>query len=204
MLKSIFFIILSGAFILINADTNCDKIELQKNPKINITEYIRKSWYIQQQQINGYQSKNDLYCVVATYNIDNYSKVPFFNGTVLSVYNYANRNKVNGYSLNNSTVLCARQKNIAEPEKLLVAPCFLPNLFGGPYWILKAGPSSNNYEWAIVIGGQPSVRINNTCTTKEYGINNSGLWIFSRKKKLENEKLIYLRNYLLKNNISTS
>ena len=133
MLKSIFFIILSGAFILINADTNCDKIELQKNPKINITEYIRKSWYIQQQQINGYQSKNDLYCVVATYNIDNYSKVPFFNGTVLSVYNYANRNKVNGYSLNNSSVLCARQKNIAEPEKLLVAPCFLPNLFGGPY-----------------------------------------------------------------------
>ena len=39
---------------------------------------------------NWYQPIGSLNCVVATYNIDNRSHIPFFNGTVVSVYNYAN------------------------------------------------------------------------------------------------------------------
>jgi lipocalin len=183
----------------------CPNIKLQINPPVNLTEYMRKSWYVQQQQINGYQSKDNLYCVTATYNIDNYSHVPFFDGKVLSVYNYANLKKINGISTNNSTVLCARQPNNSAPEKLLVSPCFLPNIFSGNYWIIAAGPKSYNYEWAIVSGGQPTKRISNTtCTTKEIGINGSGLWLFSRKPVLENSTLNYLHNLLIANNISTS
>lgn len=182
----------------------CSEIELQKFPRVNLTEYIRKTWYIQKQQINGYQPRNSLNCVLATYNIDTYSKVPFFNKTVLSVYNYANINGVNGLNENNGSILCARVKNDTQPEKLLVAPCFLPNLFGGPYWIVAAGPISNNYEWSIVIGGQPTVKYNDTCTTKEYGINNSGLWLLSRERQLNKTKLDYLYRILRSKNITTS
>ena len=88
------FIIFLGIIFIKNVNSyECEKIKLQKEPKVNITEYIRKTWYAQKQQINGYQNINDLNCVLATYNIDTNSKVPFFNKTVLSVYNYANKNK---------------------------------------------------------------------------------------------------------------
>ena len=184
---------------------SCPNIHLQMNPSINLTEYIRKTWYIQKQQINPYQPEEDLFCVATTYNIDKYSHTPFFRGKVISVYNYANYKKVNGISTNNSTVLCARQPNSLSPEKLLVAPCFLPNIFGGNYWILAAGPETYNYQWAIIIGGQPNVRITNTtCTTKEEGINGSGLWLFSRKRVLDTDSLNYLYKILNKNNISTT
>lgn len=196
------FLIL-GIFFMKNTNGyECQKVKLQKNPEVNITEYIRKTWYVQKQQINGYQNENDLNCVLATYNIDNHSKVPFFQGKVLSVYNYANQDKVNGFIENNSTILCARIKNNSEPEKILVAPCFLPNIFGGPYWILYVGPNSSNYDISIVIGGQPTVKYNNTCTTKEYGINNSGLWILSRDRKLKQDKIDYLLDILKKKNIT--
>lgn len=61
-------------------------------------------------QINGYQTKNDLFCVTATYNLDSHSSVPFFSGTVRSVYNYANQGHVNGPAEGsvNGTILCAR------------------------------------------------------------------------------------------------
>ena len=46
------------------ADT-CQKVVPMD--KLNVTEYIRSSWYIQEQQLTGYQQPKDLFCVVATY-----------------------------------------------------------------------------------------------------------------------------------------
>ena len=169
-----------------------------------MTEYIKHTWYIQKQQITGYQPKESLYCVTATYNIDNYSRVPFFNGKVISVYNYANFGEVNGVSPSVTKPLCARQINESEPEKLYVSPCFLPNLFSGPYWILAAGPESNNYQWAIVGGGQPKIYQNKSCGYKTSGFKNAGLWLFSRKPQLEKEKIKYLISILKSKNIDTS
>ena len=180
----------------------CNCTNVQPMSEINITEYARKTWYIQRQQINGYQSENQLYCVAATYNIDNHSKVPFFKGKVLTVYNYANQDKVNGMSLgSNNSYLCARVPNKTETGKLIVAPCFLPNIFGGPYWVLYAGPDPDNYQWAIVIGGQPTYCPTNTtntipCTTHETGINNSGLWIFSRERVMDDKIIENVITYL--------
>lgn len=187
------------------SNLNCTPIKLQSDPPINITEYSRASWYVQQQQLNGYQRENQLYCVMATYNTDNHSHVPGFSGQVLSVYNYANQDKINGVPLNsNSSVLCARIPNQTRPEKLVVSPCFLPNFLSGPYWIVAAGPHQHYYEWAIVIGGQPTIKTSNTtCTTKERGFSNSGLWIFSRSPVLQNDDLQYLRSLLIKKGIST-
>lgn len=150
-------------------------------PNFNLTEYIRASWYINAQQINGYQSKDDLYCVTATYNIDSPARtVPFFSGEVVSVYNYANKGAVNGSPEGsaNGTVLCARIPDSKNPSSLLVAPCFLPNFLAGPYLVIAVDPE---YNWAVVSGGQPTVQYSDGCTTAESGINDTGLWIFTRE-----------------------
>merc|ERR1712224_722036 len=41
--------------------------------------------------------------------------------------------------------------------------------------------ADGSYDWAVVIGGQPDVKWEDGCTTKESGVNNAGLWLFSRK-----------------------
>ena len=201
MLTVIYLFVITFSF----SKSKCPELSLQTIPPINVTEYIKSSWYIQEQQVNGYQKEEDLYCVVATYNIDSKSKVPFFKGNVLSVYNYANKYSVNGEATNNSTVLCGRIPNINHPEKIVVAPCFLPNILGGPYWIVLAGPSENNYKWAVVSGGQPTVQVtNSTCTTKTTGINGSGLWIFSRDKILDQDTLKMIKQIMLNKGIAVS
>jgi lipocalin len=201
ILTVMYLFIIKFSFI----ESKCSTISLQTNPPINVTEYIKSSWYIQEQQINGYQKEEDLNCVVATYNIDNKSKVPFFKGKVFSVYNYANKYSVNGNATNNSTVLCGRIPNTNHSEKILVAPCFLPNIFGGPYWIVLAGPYQNDYKWAVVSGGQPTVQVtNSTCTTKTTGVNGSGLWIFSRTKVLDQDTLKMIKQKMINKGIAIS
>merc|ERR1719473_2515342 len=164
----------------LGSKNECPKVKPIDN--LNLTEWVRATWYIQEQQVTGYQKEEDLYCVSATYDVQPSRTVPFFGGEVVSVYNYAEENEVNGKSTNpnNKTILCARVPDAKTPSKLLVAPCFLPNLLSGDYWILAAGPSPDNYEWAIISGGQPSVKYDDGCTTKETGTNGSGFWLFSR------------------------
>ena len=42
------------------------------------------------------------------------------------------------------------------PGKLLVAPCFLPNI-AGPYLVLAVGSNEmGEYTWAVVSGGNPT------------------------------------------------
>lgn len=149
----------------------------------NTTEYIRSTWYIQQQQITGYQQNNTLFCVAQTLDTTNRT-VPFFSGNVILVHNYANIGMVNGPLQNSGNfTLCARQPNSSDPANILNAPCFLPNCFAGPYWVLAAGPTSNNYSWAIVSGGEPNVRYSDgNCSTSEEGVNGSGLWLFTREQ----------------------
>lgn len=133
---------------------------------------VRKTWYIQEQQLVQYQQLDDLYCVAATYSLEN-ATVPFFSGTVVTVYNYANVGSVNGPNQNkNNMTLCARAVNAQDSSRLAVAPCFLPNILAGPYWVLGIGKAKDGtYDWAVVIGGEPSVKWDDGCTTKEEGTN---------------------------------
>ena len=149
----------------------------------NTTEYIRATWFIQQQQITGYQPPETLFCVAQTLDATNRT-VPFFSGNVVLVYNYGNVGAVNGPSENtNNFTLCARQPNESLPSQIINAPCFLPNALAGPYWVIAAGPSSFNYSWAIVSGGPPTVKYKDgNCSTKQTGTNGSGLWLFTRAR----------------------
>eukprot|EP00931_Biecheleriopsis_adriatica_P006697 TRINITY_DN108060_c0_g1_i1.p1 TRINITY_DN108060_c0_g1~~TRINITY_DN108060_c0_g1_i1.p1 ORF type:complete len:227 (-),score=39.06 TRINITY_DN108060_c0_g1_i1:256-936(-) len=173
---------LIGAVFLSGDAGRCPKV--QGIPDLNISEYSRASWYVQEQQVNAYQREDQLSCVVATYDVG-YSQwwqlPPLFTGEVLSVYNYYGDGRPtlseNGEPQNR---LCASVEHPRLASQLLVAPCFLPMFFGGDYWVIGVGTSlEGEYEWAVVSGGRPSREYADGCTTGT-GYFNSGLWIFSR------------------------
>merc|ERR1711918_131136 len=112
---------------------------------LNTTEYTSRTWYVQEQQVNGYQSENDLFCVTATYDLDTPPPAPFFDGTVVGVYNYANRGGINQgipSSAPSSPGLCGRELDANDPAKLAVAPCFLPNIAAGPSGLLPSAATT--------------------------------------------------------------
>jgi len=171
---------------------------------VDIEEFTRASWYVQQQQITSYQTEDDLFCVAATYDLNQEIQpvsVPLFNGPVIGVYNYANVGGVNGIPSGsaNDTVLCAREADKSLPSKLSVAPCFLPNALAGPYWIVATGrnETTSQYDWAAISGGQPTVQYDDGCTTTTDQQNNSGLWIFSRTPLLTSSALSAARSALV-------
>jgi hypothetical protein len=207
-----------AAATAVGASAACADVETQSD--FNLTEYVRASWYIQKQQVNGYQSEDRLNCVVATYNETYHgtpSSVPFFGGTVLTVFNDCNVGEKNGPVSNNYTSpdfkrsfaspLCARQTSIEHPERLEVAPCLLPNFFAGNYWVLHAGPSPDNYEYAAVIAGQPTVEKEDGCTTPDTcsgpAQTGCGLWLFTREPVPDVSKVALLEDVLHTKGVST-
>merc|ERR1711953_577235 len=100
--------------------------------------------------------------------------------------------------------LCARLQDPTATSKLTVAPCFLPNYAAGPYWILSVGKNeTGHYDWAIVIGGEPTEPYSDGCTTKETGINGAGLWLFSRQPVASEETLTAMHNELVSRGITS-
>lgn len=171
--------------------SQCDPVSPVQN--LDIDEFTRASWYVQEQQVNSYQNEDQLECVVATYDAgtSGFWQAPiFFDGVVLSVYNSYDGGRptadADGNPINR---LCASLTNDAETSKLSVAPCFLPAFFGGRYWVIGFSTTANGeYEWAVISGGPPTQKYPDGCTTGT-GYFDSGLWIFSRRPVLPEEKL---------------
>jgi lipocalin len=66
-----------------------------------------------------------------------------------------------------------------EPSKLAVAPSFVPKCFSGDYWVIAY---DEKMGYALISGGQPTIESEDGgCRTGE-GINESGLWIFTRNQ----------------------
>eukprot|EP00750_Incisomonas_marina_P001334 INCI11119.1.p1 GENE.INCI11119.1~~INCI11119.1.p1 ORF type:complete len:264 (+),score=56.10 INCI11119.1:117-794(+) len=177
---------LVAAALMASAATvaNADCAPVKPVDTVDFDEWVRKTWYIQQQQVTEYLPEENDFCVLATYG-DEQEKVPGFDGKVIAVHNYANEGKVNGPNQNaKDQILCARKPH-NDSTALLVAPCFLPNVLAGDYWIVAVGDNGNTtdpeYTWAAVSGGQPTVEYPDGCTTKTTGINEAGLWIFTRE-----------------------
>jgi len=173
--------------------SNCPWQEVTAVADLNLTEYTRASWFVQEQQEVPYQKESQLRCVVATYDMDGTSgKVPGHAGEVLNVYNYY----LGGYrtALKDThdqpvaASLCATDTE--EGGKLKVAPCFLPQALAGDYWVIMVGTlPDGRYEWAVISGGTPKEQYPDGCTTGTTDQNNAGLWIFARKKVLSQDKL---------------
>uniref|UniRef100_A0A7S1GRJ1 Uncharacterized protein n=1 Tax=Cyclophora tenuis TaxID=216820 RepID=A0A7S1GRJ1_CYCTE len=144
---------------------------------LDLEAYVSKRWYVHQQAVTEYSPLEWNYCTYAEYAIRNRQT---FWGYRVDVTNYAE--DVNGTEFGGP--LCAAQ-NRRESGKLSVAPCFLPRFIAGPYWIIAYDEAEG---YALVSGGQPTISGPNGCRTGD-GINNSGLWIFSRSPD-RNETLI--------------
>lgn len=186
-------------------NANCPTVQPVKD--LNLDEWIRASWFVQKQQVVEYQPVENNFCTVATYESEG-ATVPFFGGKVISVYNYGKASAVDGEGVgavksDDPFTLCARLPDEDKTSELIVAPCFLPNALGGDYWVIAAGPSNDNYEWALVSGGQPDVRYADGCTTGKK-TNGGGLWMFSRKPVADKETIDMMLNVLKEKGYTTS
>jgi lipocalin len=193
-------------------DSNCPAV----SPVVDfdVDKYIENSWFVQKQQVNGYQQPEDLYCVTATYNKRE--------DGLIKVENRANKKTVNGELVGGGgggfsqlSDLCAKQVDEGT-GKLIVQPCLLFNiglqkLTGGPYWVLAV--DKDNYEWAIISGGQPTdvvgggqsaTKTDVRCTTKTTGTNGSGLWLFTREPIPADGVVEAMEKKLLEMGVSTS
>ncbi|KAJ3413363.1 hypothetical protein HDV05_008145 [Chytridiales sp. JEL 0842] len=151
-------------------------------------------WYIQAQAPTQFLPESSNFCVSALYTQTS--------ATEVSVFNYANRQRVNGEVQATRPNLKATITNPAEPSKLSVGPQFLPAFLGGPYWVVATGPinaQTNQYEWALVSGGLPNeVGNNNLCWANASGLFNingsgQGLWIFTRAQVADAQLVAEIR-----------
>jgi len=76
--------------------------------------------------------------------------------------------------------------DLSDPSKLKVGPEFLPEALYGPYWVVFAGPTQDNYEYGIVSGGPPMVTGEDGCIAGDgTNVNGEGLWLFSKDPEPE-------------------
>ena len=54
----------------------CPHVQTVGTANFSLNEWVRKTWYIQEQQIVDYQPLSSFYCVAATYNLEG-ATVPF-------------------------------------------------------------------------------------------------------------------------------
>jgi lipocalin len=142
----------------------------------DLQEYIRYPWFVHEQNVNNYQPIEELFCVVAQY------KESETENNTLDVYNSASIGSVTGEPANeNVQILKAIVPDLATSSKLKVGPGFIPgflrNLLFGPYWIVSIG---DNYEWAIISGGQPNDEMPGNLCSVEPRFDRGGLWFFTR------------------------
>jgi len=156
----------------------------------NVTEYAAAPWYVQQQAVNAYTPIEQNRCVTAQYNIRDESNLSWWQkswwGYTVDVSNYAESSTGKTFVGD----LCA-DFDAETPSQLTVAPCFLPQLFGGPYWVVSYREGAED-GYALISGGQPTnlvdgevdcgVEGTDQCCKTGKGINRSGLWILTRQR----------------------
>merc|ERR1711907_852650 len=158
------------------SSSSCLPVSTVEN--FDVATYASKPWYVQEQAPNAYTRVEQNRCVTAQYSVRD--KKSFW-GYKVDVLNYAE--DANGNSIGGG--LCADyDENM--PSQLKVAPCFLPKIFAGPYWVVAYNETEG---YALVSGGQPTTVVEETgcgpagadaCCRTGTGINNSGLWILTR------------------------
>lgn len=146
-------------------------------PDFNLEEFISQPWFIQQQMETQYLPKSQNFCVRAKYSMLPDSSWRRFWGYKVQVRNVAQN--ANGDVQDSGNTLCAGPDSSTDPAKLLVAPCFLPLSFGGPYWVIAYNSTAG---YALISGGQPTVRTESGCRTGS-GVNDAGLWIFTNAQE---------------------
>lgn len=119
-------------------------------------------------------------------------------GWELWISNQGNVRGYNGQQRETLGFLCGAKKlgwpGYREDAKLTVSPCFLPKIFGGPYWVIYHNETYRGIGAAVIVGGQPNRRTGNgrlcdyasandrTCRGNNACLSGgNGMWFFSRQ-----------------------
>mmetsp|Transcript_68503 Transcript_68503/g.112553 ORF Transcript_68503/g.112553 Transcript_68503/m.112553 type:complete len:371 (-) Transcript_68503:154-1266(-) len=157
------------------APTQCPPAGFDTVQDFDLEKFIEKRWYIQQQMAVNYLPASQNRCVYAEYQLREKS----FWGYDVSVHNHAEEVAAPHKVHDSGKTLCAKVVDKAR-GKLEVAPCFLPTLAAGPYWVLDYSEGPEGY--ALISGGAPKESGEAGCRTGT-GTNGAGLWIFTRQQK---------------------
>ena len=100
-----------------------------------------------------------------------------------------------------------RQYNQSTPAELLNAPCFIPNIFAGPYWFWQLDPVPIITLGQLFLEVPPDVMYpDGNCSTSLHGTNGSGLWLFTRERfgYLVDKYVYFMRDLLINMGITVS
>merc|ERR1712176_1070408 len=112
----------------------------------DLESFVSGRWYIQQQMAISYLPKSENRCVSAEYSL--LSQKTFW-GYDVQVQNLAEDVAPPHTIHNSSNLLCAKVVD-SMAGKLEVAPCFLPSILAGPYWVLAFSAQEG---YALISGG---------------------------------------------------
>lgn len=187
------FAIIATASLFVADSRLGDDIELPSCPPKNfstmsgfdLNAFVKGRWYIQQQMPVSYLPKSQNRCVYAEYTIT--AQKTFWGYNVL-VHNHAEDVAPPHAVHDSGNFLCAKVVD-SQSGKLEVAPCFVPSLFSGPYWVLAFDEEKG---YALISGGAPVNSAPGGCRTGS-GVNDAGLWIFTRQQKRDDSLVDYVR-----------
>lgn len=145
----------------------------------DLDSFMSVRWFIQQQMETKDIPASWNHCVQAEYKM---RKKPGVWNYKVAVYQHAEEADGTVHDTlvpgSRNSYLCAKIKN-AKRGQLVAAPCKLPPIVSGPYWVLAY---SKEEGYALVSGGPPTVAAAGGCRTGR-GIVRAGLWIFTRQQQ---------------------
>jgi len=146
----------------------------------DLKSFASKPWYIQQQAATSYLPKSENYCVSAEYTI--LAKKTFL-GYDIKVHNIAYESNE---KIHDSGDLIYAKIVDAKTGKLEVSPYFVPSFASGDYWVIDYDESQG---YALISGGAPKIEGQGGLCRTGTGVNQAGLWIFTRQQS-RNENLV--------------
>jgi len=158
-----------------NGSPTCPPANFSSMQGFNLKTFAQARWHIQQQMPVSYLPASQNRCVYAEYDL--LQKKSFW-GYDVQVHNHAEDVAPPHKVHDSGSLLCAKVVDEAT-GKLAVAPCFLPSIAAGPYWVIAYSEADG---YALISGGAPSTSAPGGCRTGE-GVNNAGLWIFTRHQQ---------------------
>merc|ERR1712217_858912 len=139
----------------------------------DLAKYASQPWYIQQQAATIYLPENQNYCVSARYTILEKKTLLGYDVKVRNVA-YEKSGKIH----DSGDLIYAKIVD-AKTGKLEVAPSFLPTVFSGDYWVIDYDEQDG---YALISGGAPKMEGENGLCRAGSGVNDAGLWIFTRQQ----------------------
>jgi len=170
------------------ASAQCPPEGFDAMENFNFTAWIEHTWFVQEMMPTSFLTEDKFYCVESFLEPMSEDEV--------KVQNRVRLGSVTGELKGGELSLMATIPDMEDKAKLLVGPEALLDFLYGPYWVLFAGPSEDNYEYGIVSGGPPMLQGPNGCIsgTMDNAVNGAGLWLFTKDPVVDKEMVAMLRS----------